>query len=254
MAIVSLLILGGVAAAAPWDSKGWVKLGERTVNGKPGKVDNDKIAVGKYEGRFSKITLVVEKSDLKLDNFEIIFANGEKWSPAVKHWFKEGARTRVLDLPGDDRVIKEIKLAYENLAGGGNAAVEVWAWKTEAGPAKPAAPAKKHAWDNKGWQKLGERRVSGKADRDVITVGAYKGKFDKLQVIVDDSDLEMVEFVVTFGNGEKWEPAMRYHFKEGTRSRVIDIPGKNDRVIKSINMLYKNTPGGGAASVEVWAK
>jgi hypothetical protein len=46
--------------------------------------------------------------------------------------FKEGSRTRVVDLPGDDRVIKAINLRYKNLPGGGRAKVEVWGWKTES--------------------------------------------------------------------------------------------------------------------------
>ena len=59
------------AAAPPaggWDSKGWVKLGERTVNG---KIDHDRIDVGRYEGKFTKLTMVVEKSDLELLDFEV---------------------------------------------------------------------------------------------------------------------------------------------------------------------------------------
>src|SRR5262249_10953423 len=46
-----------------WDSRGWVMLGERTVNG---RVDHDRIEVGRYEGRFNKLTLVVENSDMEL--------------------------------------------------------------------------------------------------------------------------------------------------------------------------------------------
>ena len=62
------------SADVKWDSKGWVKLGERDVDG---KVDKDTIAVGKNERKFSKITLLVDKSDLDLLDFEITFGNGE---------------------------------------------------------------------------------------------------------------------------------------------------------------------------------
>jgi hypothetical protein len=34
---------------------------------------------------------------------------------------------------------------------------------------------------------------------------------------------------------------------------VIDFPG-GDRVVKSIELKYKNLPGGGAAKVQVWGK
>ena len=41
------------------------------------------------------------------------------------HLVREGTRTRVIDLPGDDRVIKVIKFKYRNLPGGGKAKVQV---------------------------------------------------------------------------------------------------------------------------------
>lgn len=117
-------------AHANWDNKGWVKLGEQTVNG---KVDKDTIRVGKSEGKFTKLTLVVEKSELELLDFEITFANGEKFHPEVKHFFKENDRTRVIDLPGDERVIQKIEFTYKNLPKGGNAKLEVWGWKSDDG-------------------------------------------------------------------------------------------------------------------------
>jgi hypothetical protein len=254
-AVVSLLCLVGVASADRWDNKGWTKLGERQVNGRAGKVDNDTITVSRYEGKFSKMTIVVEKSDLELEGFEIVFGNGEKWSPGLRHYFKENQRTRVFDLPGDDRVIKQINMSYKNLPGGGRASVEVWAWKTE-GASKPGPrPGRRHTWDNKGWQKLGDQKVNGKVDRDTYPVGAYKGKFEKIQIIVQDDDLELLDMEVQFARGPAWKvPAVRHYFREGSRSRIIDLPGKDDRVIKSITMVYKNVPGGGAASVEIWGR
>ena len=55
-----------------WDSRGWVRLGERTVNG---RVDHDRIDVGRYEGKFGKLTMVVENSDLELLDFKIVFGD-----------------------------------------------------------------------------------------------------------------------------------------------------------------------------------
>src|SRR5262249_3551961 len=94
-----MFALASVAHAEGWDSKGWVKLGEREVNG---KFDHDKISFPKWKEKLSKLTLYVEKSDLELIDFEITFGNGEKFHPEVHHFFKEGARTRVIDLPGDE--------------------------------------------------------------------------------------------------------------------------------------------------------
>jgi hypothetical protein len=248
--LFTLLFMATSARAdVRWDSKGWVKLGDRDVDG---RVDKDTIAVSPYEGKFSKLTLVVDKSDLELLDFEIVFGNGEKHTPNARHFFKEGARTRVLDLPGDERVIKTINLKYKNTPGGGKAHVEVWGWKTDGagpGPGRPSA----WKWDSKGWTKLGERTVNARVDHDRITVARKKGKFEKMAIVVLDSDLDLLDFDVKFGQGEPWNPNVKHTFKEGQRSHELDFPG-GDRVVKWIDMKYANLPGGGRAKIQVWAK
>lgn len=235
------------SADVRWESKGWVKLGERQVNG---NVDRDTIVVDRNEGQFSRLTLVVDNSDLELLDFEITFGNGEKHNPKVRHHFKEGARTRVLDLPGDKRVIKSIELKYKNIAGGGKAHVEVWGWKAGGvGAGKPSAAL----WDSSGWTRLGERTVGGRVDKDRITVARVKGKFEKMTIVVLDSDLELLDFEVKFARGPVWNPGVKHVFAEGQRTRVLDFPG-DERVIKYIDMKYANIAGGGRAKVQVWAK
>ena len=139
-ALAAIAAGGGTAHAQRWDSTGWVKLGEREVNG---RVDHDRITVGRHDGKFTKLTLYVEKSDLEMLDFEITFGNNEKFHPEVRHVFREGSRTRVIDLPGDERTIKTIDLRYKNLPGGGRARVEVWGFAAAA-PA-PAPPVKASA-------------------------------------------------------------------------------------------------------------
>jgi len=251
-ALVALAVGGGSARAERWDSTGWVKLGEREVNG---KLDRDRIEVGRHDGKFTKLTLYVENSSLELLDFEITFANREKFHPAVQHVFREGSRTRVIDLPGDERTISTIDLKYKNLPGGGRARVEVWGLKTEGGPGGGGAMGKPAAfsWDSNGWTKLGEREVNGKLDHDRIEVGRHEGRFSKLTLVVLDSDLELLDFEIKFAKGAPWHPAVRHVFREGQRTHVIDFPG-DERAIKSIDLKYKNLPGGGRAKVQVWAK
>ncbi|HEX7842483.1 MAG TPA: hypothetical protein VF469_33650 [Kofleriaceae bacterium] len=243
--LVALGVGTGVARAERWDSKGWVKLGEREVNG---RVDHDRIEVGRHDGKFAKLTLYVESSDLELLDFEITFGNKERFHPEVRHFFKEGSRTRVIDLPGDERVIKSIDLRYRNLPGGGRARVEVWGWKAEDS-ARPAP----FSWDSKGWVMLGERTVNGQVDHDRIEVGRHEGKFAKLTLVVQGSDLELIDFEIKFGKGPPWHPDLKHFFKEGQRTRVIDFPG-DERTIRFVDFRYRNLPGGGRAKVQVWAK
>jgi len=249
--VFAVLMVGSArfAEADRWDPKGWLKLGEQRVNG---RVDKDRISVGRHEGRFTRLSIVVEDSAIELLDFDVTFVGGGKWNPRVRHYFKEGARSRVIDLPGDERVIQYIDLKYKNVPGGGAATVAVYGWKTgEAVRTRPVPSTWR--FDSTGWQLLGERAVNGRNDKDRITVGRYKGKFEKLAIVVLDSDLELLDFSVAFARGPEWRPSLKHTFREGERSRVIDFPG-DDRALKYIEMRYKNTPGGGNAKIQVWGR
>jgi hypothetical protein len=112
--------------------------------------------------------------------------------------------------------------------------------------------ARAEDWDSRGWKLLGERSVAGKYDHDTIPVGSYKGRFDKLTMVVTGGDLELIDLAVRFASGPPHRPATRHFFREGTRSRVFDLPG-DDRVIRSIDLRYKNL-GRGRAKVQLWAR
>ena len=102
-----------------------------------------------------------------------------------------------------------------------------------------------------GWERLGERWVNGRADRDIVHVGRKEGRFHKIQIVVESSALEMFDVLVVFGDGSTYSPPTRLVFEPNTTSRVIDLPG-DARVIRRVEFRYGNLPGGGRAQVEVW--
>ena len=261
--LVALLIAAGSGSALAqppgrpmppqqiWDSRGWVQLGERTVNG---RYDHDRIEVGRYEGRFTKLTMVVLDSELQLIDFKIVFGDNTEYHPKLEHVFREGQRTRVLDLPPSEAVIRYIDVRYKNLPGGGEARMQVWGLRTGGAAPPPAAPPPaRPSWDTRGWTKLGERQVNGRLDRDRIEVGRYEGKFTKLMMAVEDSDLELLDFRIEFADRTEYRPRLSHTFREGQRTRAIDLP-PSEQAIRFIDLRYKNTPGGGPASVEVWGQ
>ena len=253
--VVALVATSAGAQPRPaWDSRGWVLLGERQVNGH-GREDHDRIEVGRQEGRFDKLTVVVEDSDIEMVNFKITFADRTELDPRTSHYFKEGQRTRVFDLPPGEHVIRYIDFTYRNLPGGGRAKVAVWANKIGDNGAitPPPPPPPAPAFDARGWTLLGEREVNGhgREDHDRIDVGRYEGTFTKLTVLVERADLEMIDLSIKFEGGPAFHPAMSTFFREGQRTRVIDFPGDR-RVIRHIDFAYRNLPGGGRARVAVY--
>lgn len=101
------------------------------------------------------------------------------------------------------------------------------------------------------WDKLGERWVDGRADRDVIHVGRKDGRFQKLQLVIEHSALDLYDIDVVFGDGSHFSPGTRLTFGPGSTTRVIDLPG-GARVIQHVEFRYGNLPGGGKAQVELW--
>jgi len=237
---------------AAWDSRGWVPLGERTVNG---RVDHDRIEVGRYEGKFGKLNLVVEDSDLELIDLKIVFGDNTEYHPTVSQVFREGQRTRAIDLPPSEAVIRFIDIRYKNLPGGGNARVKVFGWRTgDAAPPSappPTTPPIRRSWDTRGWQLLGVRQVNGRVDRDRIEVTQADGRFSKLTMSVEDSDLELLDLRVEFDDRTEFHPRLSHFFRENQRTRVIDLP-PTEHAIRYVDIKYKNLRGGGNASVEVW--
>ncbi len=116
---------------------------------------------------------------------------------------------------------------------------------------KSDKPAEKPA--ETSWKKLGERSVDGKADKDVIQVGADDGFFTAIQIKVENSAIVMHEVKVVFVNGDVFEPKTKLVFSKDSSTQVIDLPG-DKRVIKRVEFKYGNLPGGGKARVELWGK
>jgi hypothetical protein len=227
--VTSATTEGLATAAARWE-----KLGETRVDG---LVDHDVVTVAQDDSRYSAIQIRVEDSSLVMLQIKVVFGNGETFEPNVRLVFDANTQSRVIDLPGNTRFIRRIEFHYANLPGGGDAHVSVLGMN--ASP--PSA-----------WRELGERRVNGSFDRDTILVGGEEGSFSAIQVRVKDSSLVMEDIRVTFGDGEVFEPHVRLVFDANTRSRVIDLPG-TERFIKHVDFAYSNIPGGGDATVQLWA-
>lgn len=111
--------------AGPIDpSAGWSRLGQRQVSF---QAERDTIsALG--DGRFRHIMVLVKDADIEMFDLKVVFANGETFSPMTRFYFRGDTRTRVIDLPGDERVIRRVEFAYKSVKGGGDgqATVEVF--------------------------------------------------------------------------------------------------------------------------------
>jgi len=121
---------------------------------------------------------------------------------------------------------------------------------TACAPAQPhLAPAALRA----DWELLGSRRVSFRAEKDVIRVTAREGLFTAVKLEVEGGNIEMYNVRITFGDGETFSPETRFIFREGSWSRTIDLPGRA-RVIRKIEFWYRSELKRGRATVRVYGR
>ena len=100
----------------------WVELGTRMVNM---QAEHDEIEVTAKEGAFTKVRLHIMKAPIHLLNINIIFGNGENENVVFNKKFAPDTYTRIIDLPGNKRIIKKVKLNYESVPVGKGRAVIV---------------------------------------------------------------------------------------------------------------------------------
>jgi hypothetical protein len=89
---------------------GWEHLGSRKVNF---GLEKDVISVTAAEGRFSKLKLKVTGGNLNLHKMTVTYGNGTRDNINVRHSFARGATSRVIDLQGNKRVIKQVAFWYD---------------------------------------------------------------------------------------------------------------------------------------------
>ncbi|MEO8636594.1 MAG: hypothetical protein ABI587_15060 [Gemmatimonadales bacterium] len=105
----------------PDDRGEWKSLGSRTVSF---RAEHDVIS-GLGDGRFRRLRIDVRSGDLDMFDVRITFGDGQVFSPETRLHFGDDSRSRIIDLPGDSRVIRSIAFSYKSVRGGGEGRAEV---------------------------------------------------------------------------------------------------------------------------------
>ncbi len=103
------------------------------------------------------------------------------------------------------------------------------------------------------WDLIGTMRVSFAEENDVLQVGPGDGRFNAIRIQVTEGDLEMFNIQVVFGDGSRYSPDTRVSFRQGSRSRLIDLPG-GARVIRRISFAYRSQVQRGRATVRIYGR
>jgi len=118
--ILSLFIAEFSNAQATALKQGWKKIGSQKVSY---KLDRDVFKVGPQKGKFSKLKLHVTAGDLNIHKMIVEYANGQKETVMVRKRFKAGTGSKLIDLNGGKRVIKDITFYYDSRNGSSKKAI-----------------------------------------------------------------------------------------------------------------------------------
>ena len=104
----------------------WVRLGDRHVGFMN---DHDSIHVGKHEGKFVRLKLLVRRNDIKLNSIKVVFGNGQVEDIVFDRHIPDGGEA-VINLPHgwhEGRFIREVELRYHSRPDfRGEAIAELW--------------------------------------------------------------------------------------------------------------------------------
>ncbi len=88
----------------------WEHLGSRTVNY---RLDKDVIKVTAREGGFKKLKIKVTGGSLNMHKMIVQYGNGKKDVIQLRHNFSRRSSTRIIDLNGGKRIIRDITFIYD---------------------------------------------------------------------------------------------------------------------------------------------
>ena len=92
----------------------WELLGRKEVSF---LVERDTIEVGRAEGRFRALKIVVEGAPVEMRDIRVTFGDGSTFHPETRLDFAENSVSRSIDLPGQARIIRKIDFLYRKTSG-----------------------------------------------------------------------------------------------------------------------------------------
>ncbi len=124
--------------------------------------------------------------------------------------------------------------------------------RPDAAPSSSAYSVSGHP-DMTGWRPLGDAWITGQFEHAIVRLGKHDGRVARVMLVVTESNLEVGDVVIQFGNGQRWSPGLRHSFGDGSRSRAIDLPG-HVRFIRAVEFVHGAVPPGARAHAEVWGQ
>jgi hypothetical protein len=107
--LLALFLVAASVTSANAQRGRMVYLGNAHVDG---STDHDSIKVGHSDGTFRAIQLRIRGGAVNFERVIVRYGNGTSEEIAIRSRIPDGGHTRIIDLPGDRRIIQSVDLWY----------------------------------------------------------------------------------------------------------------------------------------------
>ena len=220
------------------------------------RADSITMPVGRREGQHTAIRFRVLDDQIFIRRLVVVYGNGQSQDIAFRRNLGAGEMSEAIDLEGDRRFIQEVQVYYRPEPNWRNnnrgARLALLGDRIQGRPAAPP-PTTLYRDIPKDWILFGVQTAEFGGDRDIVTVGREKGRFDKIALRVRDNDLFVRNVKINYSRGESQDFAVNQVIPQG--SRTAEIPLQRDRFIDTIELTYGSRPGGSRkATVEIYGE
>lgn len=119
-----VMFMFAVTAWATTVSAQWRELGSKEVDD---RADHDTINVTGMKGDLRKIRIAVSDAPVRFYRVTLTYGNGTKQDIPLRSIIRAGRESRVIDLQGNERVIRKVEFWYEAASlGRRKARVTLW--------------------------------------------------------------------------------------------------------------------------------
>lgn len=124
MILAAMVVLGCAVNAAGAQSGRWEPIGSRPITD---RADHESVKIGEAKGDFTAVKLEVLRRSVNFRRVVIKFRNGDDQKVELRETIAANQESRVIDIEGNDRVIRSIDFWYDpqSLGRGGQATVRV---------------------------------------------------------------------------------------------------------------------------------
>lgn len=200
-------------------------VGQFTYTPEPAEPQTGSIILRPEDRQIRTMRLEARGGSVDVQSVRLIYRSGESDRFRIREKLRPGQTTGIIrkQRPGP---LREVEITYIPQ---GQVTLVL---RAGAGPAEPPPPPPSAVWSE-----LGCKSVGFLIDRDVINVGS-ENFFRALRLRSSGLDIELLDMVVRYGNGQGDSYRVNAIIRSGQRSTPIDLRGERRR-IAAIEFTYR---------------